>query len=316
MALFLSTLDQMGYLFSLILIGFFLVKAKIMPQSTAGILSKLENVLFVPALVLGTFMSSFTTENLKNYFYSVSVSTIIMFVMLPVAVFLPKLLVKDGYTRKIYTYGIEFANFGFMGNSVVAALFPDLFAEYLIYSLPLYILIYAWSVPFLLIPVEGEGSKLRSALKNLLNPMLAGVLIGILFGLFSVKLPSFAVRVIDICGSCMSPVAMLLTGMTVASADFKKLFGSVPVYILSIIRLIIIPLVFIGIFAVLPKGFLPQSTVICAMCALSMPLGLNTIVIPAAYGKDTTAATGMALISHTLSCVTIPLIFAVMNFII
>ena len=96
MALFLSTLDQMGYLFSLILIGFFLVKAKIMPQSTAGILSKLENVLFVPALVLGTFMSSFTTENLKNYFYSVSVSTIIMFVMLPVAVFLPKLLVKDG----------------------------------------------------------------------------------------------------------------------------------------------------------------------------------------------------------------------------
>jgi predicted permease len=40
-----------------------------------------------------------------------------------------------------------------------------------------------------------------------------------------------------------------------------------------------------------------------------MPLGLNTIVIPAAYGKDTTAAAGMALISHTLAVISIPILF-------
>ena len=40
-----------------------------------------------------------------------------------------------------------------------------------------------------------------------------------------------------------------------------------------------------------------------------MPLGLNTIVIPNAYGKDTTVASGMALISHVLSVISIPLIF-------
>ena len=42
-------------------------------------------------------------------------------------------------------------------------------------------------------------------------------------------------------------------------------------------------------------------------------LGFNTVVIPSAYGKDTSTAAGMALISHTLSCITIPLIFLIFD---
>ena len=42
-----------------------------------------------------------------------------------------------------------------------------------------------------------------------------------------------------------------------------------------------------------------------------MPLGLNTVVVPAAYGKDTSVPAGMALVSHALSVVTIPLVFSV-----
>jgi predicted permease len=40
-----------------------------------------------------------------------------------------------------------------------------------------------------------------------------------------------------------------------------------------------------------------------------MPLGLSTIVIPGGYGKDTSVAAGMTLVSHLLSAVTIPCIF-------
>jgi predicted permease len=48
---------------------------------------------------------------------------------------------------------------------------------------------------------------------------------------------------------------------------------------------------------------------LCTVCSLAMPLGLNTIVIPNAYGRDTTVAASMALISHMASVGTIPLIF-------
>lgn len=80
------------------------------------------------------------------------------------------------------------------------------------------------------------------------------------------------------------------------------------IYIASVIRLIVIPLVFITVASFFE---LPNSFIICAICSLAMPLGINTIVIPSAYGKDTSAAAGMALVSHVLSCITIPIIFLV-----
>jgi predicted permease len=46
-----------------------------------------------------------------------------------------------------------------------------------------------------------------------------------------------------------------------------------------------------------------------------MPLGLNSVVIPGAYGLDTSAAAGMALISHVLSCISIPAIFMLFDMI-
>ena len=58
---------------------------------------------------------------------------------------------------------------------------------------------------------------------------------------------------------------------------------------------------------------IPRTIYLCALCSLAMPLGLNTIVIPSAYGKDTTVAAGMTIISHLLAIITIPLIFAIAN---
>jgi len=58
---------------------------------------------------------------------------------------------------------------------------------------------------------------------------------------------------------------------------------------------------------------MPETFAVCALCSLAMPLGLNTIIIPSAYGKDTRVASGMALVSHILSCITIPVIFLLYN---
>ena len=66
------------------------------------------------------------------------------------------------------------------------------------------------------------------------------------------------------------------------------------------------PLLAVLIFAFVE---IPRTYYICLICSLAMPLGLNTIVVPAAYGKDTSVAAGMAVVSHLLSAVTIPILF-------
>ncbi|MBE7033428.1 MAG: hypothetical protein E7406_04285 [Ruminococcaceae bacterium] len=308
MTVFLSTLNQTAFLFAFIAIGFFLAKTKQIPENSATVLSKLENLLFIPALVGGTFMKDFTVERLSSMWKLLLVSSIILAVVVLLVLLIVKLLSKDKYIQNIYTYGLCFSNFGFMGNAVVSALFPDIFTEYIVFTLPLWILIYLWGVPSLL--MSDSQMTIRQKLKNFLNPMFIGMILGMVIGLTKVSLPAWITSVVTVSGSCMSPVAMLLTGITVSQINFKKTFTNVGIYAVSVIRLLVLPLLFVLIARFIPMS---ETAYICAVCSLSMPLGLNTIVIPAAYGKDTSVPAGMALISHFLSCVTIPLLFMIIG---
>ena len=77
--------------------------------------------------------------------------------------------------------------------------------------------------------------------------------------------------------------------------------------------ILIFLLVGIGLFFLLRPLGIDEKFIICTVCTLAMPLGLNTIVVPSAYGKDTSVAAGMALVSHILSIISIPLIFMLLN---
>ena len=125
----------MGFLFALILIGYVIGKLKAVPDNTAQVLSKLENNVFVPALVLGTFMENFTLAKMTDYGALLICGLIVQIIMIPFAIGVSKALTKDTYIRKIYTYGLCFSNFGFMGNAVVKSIFGDaIFLEYLIFQ--------------------------------------------------------------------------------------------------------------------------------------------------------------------------------------
>lgn len=312
MELFVATSNQMIYLFALILIGYILAKIKVLPDGTSKVLAVLENNVFIPALVAGTFISNFTMEKLKTSGGLFAFSFVWMIFLIPFSIFVPKWIVKDEHKRNIYTYGLAFSNFGYMGNSVVLALFPNIFVEYLIFTLPLWIAIYLWGVPQLLLP-KTEGKGFRSALKRFLNPMLLGMILGMLIGVSGIQIPTSVNSVIQTLGNCMSPIAMLMTGVTVAKIDLKNVLKDYSIYIVSAIRLLLLPLIFIGVFALWK---LDDTLVICTVCSLAMPLGLGTIVIPSAYGKDPTTAAGMTMISHLLSCITIPIIFWLLSLIV
>ncbi|MBO7187166.1 MAG: AEC family transporter [Clostridia bacterium] len=325
MTLFLSTLNQMGVLGAYMLIGFIVAKLGIVSKDASKTLSKLENNVFLPALVLYTFLKNFNTDTLSQSWQLLIFSLVAELIIIPVAIISAKLASKDGFIRRIYTYGLSFSNFGFMGNAVVLALAPAIYNQYVIFTLPLWTLIYIWGVPDLLIekdenaPKETRKDRILSSLKSFLNPMFIALLIGAIIGITGLGkiLLSlnggegiFVTQVIKVCGDCMSPIAMMLAGITFATVDVKKILTDISIYAVTLLRLIAYPIVFGGIVWLINRYVTPVNDVIfkCFIFTLAMPLGLNTIVIPAAYGKDTSVPAGMALISHILSIATIPLI--------
>ena len=318
--MFIPILNQMIFLFAFIVIGFILMKGKLLPNNAGEIISKLENMLFVPALVMYTFIQNCNIETLSSVWRLLVLSFLMVALLIPISLLVAKVCFKENYLRKTATYGLTFSNFGFMGNAIMNAVFPEIFFEYTIFTLPFWFVIYLWGVPVLLISNDtNEKVSFAKRLKSFLNPMLIAMFIGLFLGLtgWGLKLPSGILSVIKVSGDCMSPLAMLLTGITIGKADVLALIKKWRIYLTSVIRLLVYPLVVLLIIMILPQNeFFNPTFFKCATCMAAMPMGLNAIVVPAAYGKDTSDAAGLALISHLFSVGTIPLIFMILELLI
>ena len=315
--LVLSTLGRLAFLFSFILLGFVLTRIKAIPESADGVLSKLENNLFTPCLVMATFIDGFNVKTLTGSWKPIAICCLVVLVTIPLGFVLGRLFSKEKRDRNIYTYGLCFSNFGFMGLAVAKALLEDSFLEYNVFILPLWIGVYGWGIPALLIPSDKADKSFKAILKRIANPMLVCMVIGAIIGVSGLggffvteKGDSVVMEIIRTAGSCMSPLAMLLTGITIAKIKILRVVRNIGIYISSFLRLVVIPLVLTPIIMLLPVD---RSTVLCALLALAMPLGLSPVVVPAGYGEDTSLAAGMAVISHALSIITIPIIFAVFS---
>lgn len=305
MQVFSATFNQMLVLFTFMAVGFFLNKKKILPADSSVVLSKLETLLFVPCLVFSVFYKYCTVENFKQKSVYMLYGAAVMAVSLVIGVLLARLFARDSYLRRIYTYSFAVANFSFMGNAVVLGVFgEEILFDYMIFTLPLNL--YVYSVGTASLKPDEKGGKI--SLKAFVNPIFISLVLGAVCGLCAIPLPSFITSAISSAGACMSPLAMLLTGFVVGGYSLKKLASDKKIYLASAIRLIILPALFMLALLLLKAD---SAVIRAALCATAMPLGLNTVVFPAAYGGDTTPGAGMALISHLISIVTIPVMFTI-----
>ncbi len=312
---FLATLSPMLVMFACMIIGFVLKKKRITPDNTDIVISKLENYILVPALVISTFMNYCTLESIREQSVIFIYSLIALAVALLISFPLSKLFGKgESYQRNIYKYALTFGNFGFMGNAIVPAILgamdEEILYKYLLFTIPMQLVVYTWGIT-ILIP-KGKGKS--NPLKNLLNPGVMSIVIGAFIGILGINeyMPAFLVTTIDYCKACMAPLAMFLTGFVIAGYDMKELVINGKVYIATVLRLFVIPVVILVILKLAGASNLVLSL---GLFAYATPLGLNTVVFPAAYGGETRTGAAMAMISHVLCIISIPIMYALFTMI-
>ena len=317
---FLTTLTPMMMLFSCIAIGFLIKKAGILPSGSETVLAKLETYVFFPALSFITLADNCTPENISTHFINIVFASLATIIAIGISLSLSGFFVKEkNMERGVYKYALAFANSGYVGNPLVQGMYGDLMLSYYsIYCLPVSVGIYTWGLNTM-IP---KNTKSKNIILKILNPPIIGLLLGMIVGLSGMGkfIPDFAKTTLEQLKGCMGPCAMLLAGITVASYPFKELISDKKVYIASLLRLTLIPAAIIGcLFGIkelvnLIFGLEINNTVL-HLCFFSTaaPLGLNTVVFPAAYGGDPRTGASMAMISHTLCVITIPVMFALLT---
>lgn len=309
-------LNQMIYLFVFILVGFILSRWKFIPENSTKVLSKFENMFFVPAMILNTFIRDCSVAKLKASWQLILLGLAIGIIFLLISYGAARLCYKEKYVQNVAVYSIALSNFAFMGYAIVGAVFEEIYMQYILFTLPLWFIIYLWGVPVLLIgnnsANDGQKKSFVSNFKSFLNPMFVALIIGVIISLsgLSAHFPQVALKIIGDASFCMSPLAMLLTGATIGRLNLLSLVKKWQIYVIAFVKLIVYPLLFIAVFAFIPQNAVINETfLICGILFTCMPTGLNAIVIPAAYGKDTSDAASMALVTHLFAIGTIPLMY-------
>ncbi|MBE6606044.1 MAG: hypothetical protein E7635_03305 [Ruminococcaceae bacterium] len=311
MAVFLATLSPLLVMFMCIVAGFVLKKSNILPADTEVVLSRLEKYLFLPAMNFASFSTYCTVSSLKANFSFIPYCLLSVFLAIIIATPLSKAFERnDDYKRNIYKYSLIYANSGFMGNAIAPAILggSEHLYKYLLFALPITVTVYVWGVNLLTPPKY----RSKNLIKNIFNAPIVGLLLGAVVGISGLgqHMPSFITTAVSYFQNCMGPVAMLLTGFVIGGYSFKSLLSNKKIYIVSLFRLILIPAVLATALYVAGASKYILSLL---LIATATPLGLNTVVFPATYGSDTKLGASMAMISHTLCVITIPLMFMLLD---
>lgn len=320
---FIAVLTPLSTLFICMGIGFLLAKLGVLPKEASKTMSKLVVWVFAPALSFITMARYFTVDTIVFNSINLLLACIVAVVCIGIAIPLSRLFAKRGtYESAIYKYALAYANCGYMGDPLVQAIFGDEgLSYYKVFTLPILLTIYTWGMALL---VKSEEKDKSCLLKKIMNPSTIAMLFGITAGLSGLgnSLPAIIGSTFDTLKVCMGPTAMLLAGVTVSKYSIKKMLTNKKTYAASALRLVILPAVIISVLwsakELLSLAFateISNSIIHLAFFAVATPLGLNTVVFPESYGGDPEPGAGMALVSHALSVLTIPLLFTVVELI-
>ena len=315
MEVFSSTLTQMLVLFCFIIGGFVLRKTNIIPENGGAVISKLETYLICPLLTINSFSKYCNAKNFSEnsifIIYSLLMVAIALAIAIPLSLAFGKRKgntpAENKYQSQIYAYALAFGNYGYVGNALALGLFGDtgLF-KYLMFTIVLGMVVYTWGMCMLIPKEHNKGS----VFKNLLNPGTISLGIGIAIGFLDIRqyFPAFVNVTLENATACMGPLGMVLLGLVVGGYNVKELLGRGQVYIATFLRLLVIPSI---MMFVLKLCGAPEMVMTLALIAFAAPLGLNTVVFPSAYGGDTKTGAAMAMISHTFSVLTLPIMYMI-----
>ncbi len=299
----LITAKQLMIMLAFMVVGYAFKKKKIFSDDASSTLSQLVVNVFLPAMVFSTFAENFRPDVIAEKAKLIFLSLIVLTVTGIISVFLAKLFSKNKNTQAVYIYSFTIPNITYMGYPLVQAIFGELaLLDAMIFCLPYNIYIYTIGM-YLLTPFK------RMTLKVFLNPSVVAMLAGMIVGGLRLQIPGLVTDILGMAKDCMSPCAMLLTGAVFARMNVREMLLDWKSYAASAIRLLIIPIT--AMFILRAVG-VRQEWVLITTVMLAMPLGINSVVFPEAFGGDSETGAKVCFVAGVLGLITIPFVFGLL----
>lgn len=302
---FMNIFNQIIILFLLMIVGYGSQKLDIIKEELYKGLSHLVFQVALPALIIKSMQYSFSKEMLLTSFKMILLSLVVHGIAFLVSCFVPKLLGVKGSEADVIQFILIFSNVGYMGYPVLNAVYGEQGVFYgALFNIPFNLLL--WTLGYGIMTRHSSGGKEKVPIKKvLLNPGVFSVIIGFVLFLFSIKLPTVLYGTLHYLGEMTVPLSMLVIGAMLAELPLKEIFNEGKLIVVSSFRLIIIPLVVMGILWMMGlRGITLGVPVIIA----GMPAAANTAIFGNMFNTAPYLASKGVFITTLFSIISIPLL--------
>lgn len=299
---FFEVLAQMLSLFFAMLCGYTAHKVRYLDAAGEGQISALLLNVLLPCLILGSVLTGDFPER----------SAILAFLGISVLYFglegvflltVPRLLPGSAAEKGAWRYMLFFANTAYVGYPVVLSLYGR---EGLFYAVAL-------CIPFNLLcyslgPLLLSGAR-HLDLRSLRSPGLLASAAALILALARLRPPLWIGETLSFVGDIAVPLSMVLLGSLLAGLPARRIFSSPVLWILSAVRLLLMPTVLALILRALD---VPPLMLGVAVMEMGMPAAVNGSMMCLGYGGDADTMSALIFLSTLASILTIPVIAAVL----
>ena len=174
-----------------------------------------------------------------------------------------------------------------------------------IFNLPFNFLVFTVGAWFLTQDNASDGSKIDVSWRLFISPVIISCLVAIVLALCGVHGIPVVGAAFNSLGSLTTPAALLIIGSSLANLPAGELIGGFRLWMASLFRLIIIPLVVWGIF----HFFLENPLLLGVIVVISgMPVATNGTMLCYQYGGNSHDMAQGTFVTTIASLVSIPLL--------
>lgn len=292
-------LNKVISLFLIMLIGVYGSKKKIITEEVNKGLTNILINITLPIMVISSFIFDYDEEIKKNvikaFYYSgitILITTFISYIFL-------KPVKSD--KKFILQFANVFSNCGFVGFPIINSIYGT---EGVVYAsiFNMFFTIYVWTYGVLLF--TGKINK-KEIIKVLKNPSVIAVYLGIFIFTFKINIPGALKSTMDLIGGMTSPLSMIIVGVILTKVDFKKYLKDFNIYYSSSLKLIVLPMVLLGLFRLLKINSIVSNTMVLLT---AMPAAAMTSILAENYNNEKEYASMIVFITTLLSLLSFPII--------
>lgn len=300
---YLHIVSRMLIIFGVVLVGFFAARRGLWAAELNKHISVFVLNVTAPLLILSSVMGEGLVFEAAVIGQLLLVSLLNYVILVGAAYAATSIWHLEGFRRGLLRFMLSFGNVTFIGFPVLMAIFGERAVFYgAVLTIPFNLLIFTLGIEF----IAGTG-KLRSAFRPRLmfSPCVVAAMLAAVLALLKVQPPQVMGDFCHLIGDMTIPCALLIIGSSLSRIPLRDMVGNRFVYTMSALRLLILPLVVLGVFRLL--GFDAYVTNVAAVLS-GMPVAANGIMFCIRYGRDDRLMAQGIFISTLLSIFSIPLL--------